>query len=171
MSRKRGGGKRVARRTHADLHTGISTLNEDEALELVEKLGEDTFLLILDQVQDPRNLGACLRSAECAGVDLIAIPSGRSVGITEVVRHVAAGAAESLPIARVRNLSNFLRSLSELGIRLVGTSDQAKSTLYDLDLKDLSLLLLERKVVEYEGLLLTVVTTLPISPCREAWIV
>ena len=135
MSRKRGGGKHVARRTHADLHTGISTLDEDDALELVEKLGDDAFLLILDQVQDPRNLGACLRSAECAGVDLIAIPSGRSVGITEVVRHVAAGAAESLPIARVRNLSRFLRALSELGIRLVGTSDQAKSTLYDLDLK------------------------------------
>ena len=134
MARRRGGGKRIQRRSHANLHAGISTLDEDEALSFVEKLDEVPFLLILDQVQDPRNLGACLRSASGAGVNLVVIPADRSVGLTEVVRHVAAGAAETLPIARVRNLSRFLRALSDLGIRLVGTSDRADTTLYDLDL-------------------------------------
>ena len=134
MARRRGGDKRIKRRSHADLQAGISTLDEDEALSFVGKLDEAPFLLILDQVQDPRNLGACLRSASGAGVNLVAIPADRSVGLTEVVRHVAAGAAETLPIARVRNLSRFLRALSDLGIRLVGTSDRANATLYDLDL-------------------------------------
>ena len=89
---------------------------------------------LLDQIQDPRNLGACLRSADGAGVGLVAIPADRSVGITEIVRHVAAGAAETLPIVRVRNLSRFLRRLTELGVHLVGTSDRSTATIYDIDL-------------------------------------
>jgi 23S rRNA (guanosine2251-2'-O)-methyltransferase len=104
-------------------------------LAFLDTLEEDPFLLILDQVQDPRNLGACLRSADGAGVNLVIIPSDRSVGITDVVRHVASGAAESLPIARVRNLSRFMKELHERGVRLVGTSDQAKCTIFESSLK------------------------------------
>ena len=84
-------------------------------------------------MQDPRNLGACLRSADAAGVTLVIIPADRSAGISEVVRHVAAGAAEALNIARVRNLANFMKELSFLGIKLLGTSDQAKHSLYEVD--------------------------------------
>ena len=127
--------KSLGRRTHSKTEARISTLDEDEALGILDSLEEDPFLLILDQVQDPRNLGACLRSADGAGVNLVIIPSDRSVGITDVVRHVASGAAEAFPIARVRNLARFMKELQARGVRLVGTSDQAKCTIFDSDLK------------------------------------
>ena len=105
-------------------------MDENDSFELIDKLDHDPFLLILDQVQDPRNLGACLRTADGAGVDLVVLPNDRAAGITEVVRHVAAGAAENLSLARVRNLSRYLEKLSERGIRLLGTSDQARKSIY-----------------------------------------
>ncbi len=126
--------KSLGRNTHSKTEARISTLDEDEALNLLNSIEEDPLLLILDQVQDPRNLGACLRSADGAGVCLVVLPSDRSAGLTDVVRHVAAGAAESLPIARVKNLARFMKKLQERGIRLVGTSDQAKSTIFESNL-------------------------------------
>ena len=126
--------KSLGRKTHGNPQASISTLNEDEALEFVESFEGDPFVLLLDQVQDPRNLGACLRSADGAGVDLVVIPTDRSAGLTEVVRHVAAGAAESLSLARVKNLSRFMARLKELGVKLVGTSDQAKHSIFESDL-------------------------------------
>jgi 23S rRNA (guanosine2251-2'-O)-methyltransferase len=125
-------GQRV-RSSHADLHAPVSLLGEDE---LFDRLGavESPFLLILDQVQDPRNYGACLRSADAAGVDFVVVPGDRSASVTEVVRKVASGAVESLTIARVGNLSNCLIRLKEEAlVRLVGTSDRAPKTLYDVD--------------------------------------
>lgn len=127
--------KSLGRKTHGNPEATISTLNEDEALSFLDELSEEPFLLILDQVQDPRNLGACLRSADGAGVNLVIMPSDRSAGLTEVVRHVAAGAAEVLPLARVRNLSRFMKELNVRGIRMVGTSDQAKQAVFDSDMK------------------------------------
>ena len=99
---KRRFSKSLGRRTHSNPDASISTLDEDDSLELIDKLDHDPFLLILDQVQDPRNLGACLRTADGAGVDLVVLPNDRSAGITEVARHVAAGAAENLSLARVQ---------------------------------------------------------------------
>ena len=87
---KRRFSKSLGRRTHSNPNASISTLDEDDSLQLIDKLHHDPFLLILDQVQDPRNLGACLRTADGAGVDLVILPNDRSAGITEVVRHVAA---------------------------------------------------------------------------------
>lgn len=110
-------------------------MSEEEALEFIESFDGDPFVLVLDQVQDPRNFGACLRSAAGAGVDLVVMPSDRSAGLTEVVRHVAAGAAESLTLARARNLSRFMNRLKELGIKLVGTSDQAEDSIFESDLQ------------------------------------
>jgi 23S rRNA (guanosine2251-2'-O)-methyltransferase len=127
--------KSLGRRTHANHQANISTLDEDEALDFINAIDGDPFVLILDQIQDPRNLGACLRSAEGAGVDLVVMPSDRSAGLTEVVRHVAAGAAESLALARARNLSRFMGRLSETGLRLAGTSDQASESVFEADLK------------------------------------
>jgi 23S rRNA (guanosine2251-2'-O)-methyltransferase len=127
--------KNLGRKTHGNPQASISTLDEDEALNLIDALEEDPFLLILDQVQDPRNLGACLRSADGAGVNLVIMPSDRSAGLTEVVRHVASGAAESLPLARARNLSRFMKKIQDKGVRLVGTSDQAKQNIFEADLK------------------------------------
>ena len=127
--------KSLGRKTHGNPQASISTLNEDEALEFIESFDGDPFVLLLDQVQDPRNLGACLRSADGAGVDLVVIPTDRSAGLTEVVRHVAAGAAESLSLARAKNLSRFMGRLKELGVKLVGTSDQAKHSIFESDLQ------------------------------------
>jgi 23S rRNA (guanosine2251-2'-O)-methyltransferase len=127
--------KSLGRRTHANHQANISTLDEDEALDFINAINGDPFVLILDQIQDPRNLGACLRSAEGAGVDLVVMPSDRSAGLTDVVRHVAAGAAESLALARARNLSRFMGRLSETGLRLAGTSDQASESVFEADLK------------------------------------
>ena len=127
--------KSLGRKTHGNPQASISTLNEDEALEFIESFHGDPFVLLLDQVQDPRNLGACLRSADGAGVDLVVIPTDRSAGLTEVVRHVAAGAAESLSLARAKNLSRFMARLKELGVKLVGTSDQAKHSIFESDLQ------------------------------------
>ena len=126
--------KSLGRKTHANPQASISTLNEEEALEFIESFDGDPFVLLLDQVQDPRNFGACLRSAAGAGVDLVVMPSDRSAGLTEVVRHVAAGAAESLTLARARNLSRFMNRLKEIGIKLVGTSDQAEGSIFESDL-------------------------------------
>ena len=131
MSRERKG-KRI-RSTHANLHATVTLLGEDELFDQLESI-EHPFLLILDQVQDPRNYGACLRSADAAGVDFVVVPGDRAASVTEVVRKVASGAAESLSIARVGNLSNcLLRLKEEAMVRLVGTSDRAKKTLYDAD--------------------------------------
>ena len=127
--------KSLGRKTHANPQASISTLSEEEALEFIESFDGDPFVLLLDQVQDPRNFGACLRSAAGAGVDLVVMPSDRSAGLTEVVRHVAAGAAESLTLARARNLSRFMNRLKELGIKLVGTSDQAEDSIFESDLQ------------------------------------
>ena len=127
--------KSLGRKTHANPQASISTLDEEEALEFIESFDGDPFVLLLDQVQDPRNFGACLRSAAGAGVDLVVMPSDRSAGLTEVVRHVAAGAAESLTLARARNLSRFMNQLKEIGIKLVGTSDQAAGSIFDSDLQ------------------------------------
>lgn len=109
-------------------------MGEEASLELLDSLDKDPFVLVLDQVQDPRNLGACLRSADGAGVDLVVLPSDRAAGLTEIVRHVACGAVENLSIARVTNLSRYMEELKRRGIRLVGTSDQATISLFDSNL-------------------------------------
>ena len=91
---KRRFSKSLGRRTHSNPDASISTLDEDDSFDLIDKLDHDPFLLILDQVQDPRNLGACLHTADGAGVDLVVLPNDRAAGITEVVRHHANGAVK-----------------------------------------------------------------------------
>ena len=131
---KRRFSKALGRKTHGNLDAPVSTIGEEESIEHINSLGHDPFVLILDQVQDPRNLGACLRSADGAGIDLVVLPNDRSAGLTEVVRHVACGAVENLKIARVVNLARYLERLSQMGIFLVGTSDQAKKSVFEADL-------------------------------------
>jgi 23S rRNA (guanosine2251-2'-O)-methyltransferase len=92
------------------------------------------LLLVLDGVQDPHNLGACLRSADAAGVAAVIVPRDRAAGLTPVVRKVAAGAAETVPLVAVVNLARALRALRERGVWLVGTDDAADRPLYDADL-------------------------------------
>ncbi|MES9897796.1 MAG: 23S rRNA (guanosine(2251)-2'-O)-methyltransferase RlmB [Sedimenticola sp.] len=113
-----------------------TALDEKELKVLLSNIDHPPFLLILDGVQDPHNLGACLRSADGAGVDAVIAPKDRSSGLTPVACKVASGAAESLSFFQVTNLSRTLKWLqNEFGIWLVGTEGEAETTLYDADLK------------------------------------
>nr|XP_061810468.1 23S rRNA (guanosine-2'-O-)-methyltransferase RlmB-like [Nerophis lumbriciformis] len=100
---------------------------------LAEK--EAPFLLILDCVKDPNNLGAILRTADGAGVDAVIAPKDKSVGITDTVRRVSVGGADSVPFVKVTNLARTMRNLKERGLWLVGTSDQGERSLYETDLR------------------------------------
>ena len=121
--------KALGKRTHFNPDSGISTLDEDEGFQLIDSL-ESAFILILDQVQDPGIWVHVWLSRWCWSKFGYS-SSDRSAGLTDVVRHVAAGAAESLPLMRARNLARIMRQIKERGIFLVGTSDQAKVSLYD----------------------------------------
>lgn len=110
-------------------------MNEKQLPEFLAALTEPAFLLVLDGIQDPHNLGACLRTADAAGVHAVIVPQDRAVGITPVVHKVACGAVESVPIFTVTNLARTLRQLRAAGIWIYGTSDAAEQTLYTSDLQ------------------------------------
>lgn len=103
--------------------------------DLVSRLGQALLLLVLDGVQDPHNLGACLRTADAAGVHAVIAPKDRAAGLTPTVRKVASGAAEALPVYFVTNLARTLRGLQEQGVWIVGTSDRGTVDLFDADLR------------------------------------
>lgn len=110
-------------------------LSDKELLTLVAACDTAPLLLVLDGVTDPHNLGACLRSADAAGVTAVVVPKDKAVGLTPTVRKVAAGAAESVNLAVVTNLARCLKSLQEQGVWIVGTDDSATTSLYEQDLK------------------------------------
>lgn len=109
-------------------------LDETGLLALVAERA-DALVLVLDGVQDPHNLGACLRSAAAAGVSAVVLPRDRAVGITATVRKTSAGAADRLPIAQVANLARCLRKLRDAGIWLYGLEGTAERRIYDIDLR------------------------------------
>ena len=92
------------------------------------------LVLVLDGVTDPHNLGACLRSADAAGVAAVIVPKDNSAELNAVARKVASGAADVIPLVPVTNLARTLRSLKELGIWIVGTTGEADTLVYDQDL-------------------------------------
>ena len=95
---------------------------------------QEPLLLVLDGVTDPHNLGACLRTADAAGAHAVIVPKDRAAAVDGVVRKVAAGAAEFVPVATVTNLARTLDMLKERGIWVVGTDGEAPETLYQADL-------------------------------------
>jgi 23S rRNA (guanosine2251-2'-O)-methyltransferase len=101
---------------------------------LLAAIGGAPLVLVLDGVQDPHNLGACLRTADAAGVDLVVLSRDRSAGLTPAVRRAASGAAETLPLLFATNLARVLKKLKERGIWLAGTTDNAEQSLYEADL-------------------------------------
>lgn len=107
------------------------------------------ILLILDGLQDPHNLGACLRTADAAGVDAVVVPRHGSAGLGPTVSKVAAGAAESIPFAAVPNIGKVMAWLKDYGFRIVGTSDRAPDSLYACDLTGPLALIMGR---EHSGL-------------------
>jgi len=123
-------------------HQGVAALctegqahDETFLSELLEQRGQNCLLLMLDGVTDPHNLGACLRSADGAGVQAVIVPRDNSVGLTPVVSKVACGAAETVPLVAVTNLARTLRTLQQAGLWVVGTSGDADKTIYDTDLR------------------------------------
>jgi 23S rRNA (guanosine2251-2'-O)-methyltransferase len=114
-----------------------TVLDEAGLRALVEKRLEEggkLLLLLLDGVQDPHNLGACMRTADAAGADAIVVPRHGAAGLGPTVSKVAAGAAEKLPFAPVANLGKTLDWLGDYGVRRIGTSDRAETNLFDADL-------------------------------------
>lgn len=107
---------------------------EDIALQ-AEKQNQQPFFLILDGVTDPHNLGACLRNADAAGVHAIIVPKDNAARITAVVRKVAVGAAETVPLVQVTNLARAMKQLQQLGIWLIGTAGETDTCLYDVKLQ------------------------------------
>lgn len=114
-----------------------TVLDEAGLRSLVEqRLGDSKrplLLLILDGIQDPHNLGACMRTADAAGADAVVVPRHGAAGLGPTVSKVAAGAAEQLPFATVANIGRVLDWLGEYGVLRVGTSDQADTGIYDVD--------------------------------------
>ncbi len=113
----------------------LKSWDEQDLLQSLEQTAGDPFLLILDGVTDPHNLGACLRTAEAAGVHAVLIPKDRAATVDGVVRKVAAGAAEFVPVASVTNLARTIDLLKARGIWVVGTDGEAPQTLYAADLR------------------------------------
>jgi 23S rRNA (guanosine2251-2'-O)-methyltransferase len=109
--------------------------NENELYTLVEKAEKDTLLLVLDGVTDPHNLGACLRSAEAAGITAVVVPKDKAAGITPTVRRASAGAADRIAFFAVTNLARTLKLLKDRGVWLVGLAGDAEQDFYKLDLK------------------------------------
>lgn len=107
----------------------------DEILGIAESRGETPLLVLCDELSDPHNLGAILRTAECAGAHGVVIPKRRSVGLTAVVGKASAGAVEYMPVARVANLTAAIRDLKSRGVWIFGTAADASVGLYDADLK------------------------------------
>ncbi len=107
----------------------------DEAFleSLIKKSDHALLFLILDGVTDPHNLGACLRSADAAGADAVIIPKDNAVGLTPVVRKVASGAAETMPLVVVKNLARAIKNLQDAGVWVMGAAGEAEQSVFDLD--------------------------------------
>jgi 23S rRNA (guanosine2251-2'-O)-methyltransferase len=108
---------------------------EELLFEQLSALDHPPMLLVLDGVTDPHNLGACLRSAEAAGVDAVIVPKDKSADLNATVRKVACGAAETMPFVRVTNLARTLEKLKQQGIWLYGTAGEAAQSVFEVDLK------------------------------------
>jgi len=108
--------------------------NEQGLFEHLDSCTGPLLLLVLDGLQDPHNFGACIRSADAAGVDAVVVPADNSVGITPVVRKVASGAVETMPVYQVTNLQRVFKKLKQAGIWIYGAAGDADTALYDIDM-------------------------------------
>ncbi|KTC75337.1 tRNA/rRNA methyltransferase [Legionella birminghamensis] len=113
----------------------LPEFGESDLVHLVAACKKPPLILILDSVTDPHNLGACLRTADAAGVDFVIIPKDKSAGITPVVSKVACGAAESIPVVKVTNLARSMEIIKQEGVWLYGAAGEVQESIYQLDLK------------------------------------
>ncbi len=130
------GGKHQGVVAQVKQSSATTARNETFLEQLLTDLEVAPFLLVLDGVTDPHNLGACLRSADAAGVHAVIAPRDRACGLTPVVRKVASGAAETVPFVQVTNLSRTIKSLRDAGVWVIGTAlEEGAMSLYERDLK------------------------------------
>ncbi len=127
-------------RTHA--HQGVIALaalreyvSVESLLEAAAAKGEAPLLVICDEISDPHNLGAIIRTAECAGAHGVIIPKRRSAGLTSIVAKTSAGAVSYMPVARVANIPSLLKDLKKQGVWVFGTAADGQTSLYEADLK------------------------------------
>jgi 23S rRNA (guanosine2251-2'-O)-methyltransferase len=134
---------RIAKLAGSHGHQGVAALvhpieqarSLDDLLDQLEPTGHAPLLLVLDGVTDPHNLGACLRVADGAGAHAVIAPKDHAAGINATVAKVASGGAETMPYFMVTNLARTLNELKERNIWIIGTSDDAPKTLYQVDLR------------------------------------
>lgn len=126
--------------THA--HQGVVALaavrqysSIDDILRIAEERGEYPFVIVCDEISDPHNLGAIIRTAECVGAHGIVIPKRRSAGLTSIVGKTSAGAVEHMAVARVSNLTAAIKELKERGLWIYGTAAEAQSGMWETELK------------------------------------
>lgn len=133
------GKRELAKRCGSEQNQGVALQakpkqdgNEKDLVSFIKRLSADKapLLLMLDQVQDPHNFGACLRTADAAGADAVIVAKDNASPMTAVVQKVASGAAETMPIYRVTNLARTMDTLKEQGVWMIGTSDKATHSLY-----------------------------------------
>lgn len=144
-SRHQGIVAEVQRTTVLD-EAALRSLVEDR---LVNEQRDPLMLLVLDGIEDPHNLGACLRTADAAGVDAVVVPRHGAAGLSPTVSKIATGAAETIPFATVGNIGRVLSWLSGYGVTLIGTSDSGSKSLFEADLSGPIALVLGR---EHSGL-------------------
>lgn len=141
--------KILRRQVGLERHQGVvaryrssPALTEDDLVGILKSADQQILLLVLDGITDPRNLGACMRTAEAVGVHAVIAPTDRAVRITPSVRKVASGAAQRVPYVTVKNLARCCRYLKNEGIWLFGADSGAANCLFDLDLtKPMALIL------------------------------
>ena len=143
-------------RTHA--HQGVIALaavreyaTVEDILAVAAERNEAPLLVICDEISDPHNLGAIIRTAECAGAHGVIIPKRRSAGLTAIVAKTSAGAVSYLPVARVANLSATIKELKKQGVWVFGTAADASTNLYDADLKSAAASVLLYEAVRQRG--------------------
>lgn len=127
-------------RTHA--HQGVIALaavreyaSVESILQAAAEKGEPPLIVVCDEISDPQNLGAVIRTAECAGAHGVIIPKRRSAGLTAIVAKTSAGAVAHVPVARVPNIPSLLKELKKQGVWVFGTAADGATSLYDADLK------------------------------------
>jgi len=108
-------------------------MTEEELYERIRN-SQNQLVLVLDCIEDPHNLGSCLRTADAVGVVAVVTPKHKAASITESVRRIASGGAESVPVIQVTNLAQSMTKMKEAGLFLIGTSDQADHALYQSNL-------------------------------------
>ena len=120
---------------HQGVVAKVSPLPQSHSLDdVLDQVEGHPLVLVLDGVTDPHNLGACLRVADGAGAHAVVAPRDHAVGLNATVAKVASGAAETVPYLMVTNLARTLNELKDRGLRVIGTSDDAEQTVYDVDL-------------------------------------